>query len=176
MEQFHEIVPEFIINCSGACFTAKVEVEQFHEIVPELFRNCSGVFSLLFYSKKWMWNNFTKLFLNCSGIVPVRFSPVLQQKWRWGMFIFVPDLFRDPPCQAFCGGFRPSVYALNGLFNTEIAASSNPCISTVSREHLTENRKNSYKRPRVFFAELLKSRGRPEEGRKLDSLHFYGVP
>ena len=119
MGQFHEIVPELIINCSGACFTAKVEVEQFHENVPELFRNCSGVLSLLFYSKKWMWNNFTKLFLNCSGIVPVRFSPVLQQKWRWGMFIFVPDLFRDPPCQAFCGGFRPSVYALNGLFNED---------------------------------------------------------
>ena len=59
---------------------------------------------------------------------------------------------------------------------TEIAASSNPCISTVSREHLAENRKNTYERPRVFFAELLKSRGRPEEGRKLDSLHFYGVP
>ena len=58
---------------------------------------------------------------------------------------------------------------------TEIAASSNPCNSTVSRDHLDENPKNSNERPRVFFAEMLKSRGRPEDGRKLDSLHFYGV-
>ena len=71
--------------------------------------------------------------------------------------------------------------ASEGLFlkaegATKMAASSIPCISTVSREHLAENRKNTYERPKVFFAELLKSRGRPEEGRKLDSLHFYGVP
>ena len=44
-------------------------------------------------------------------------------------------------------------------------------VNTLQR---TEN--NNYERPKVFFAELLKNRGRPEEGRKLDSLHFYGVP
>ena len=50
------------------------------------------------------------------------------------------------------------------------------CISTVSRDHLDENPKNTNERPRVSFAEMLKSRGRHEHGRKVDSLHFCSVP
>ena len=57
-----------------------------------------------------------------------------------------------------------------------MAASWNPHISTVPRDHVDENPKNTKERPRVSFAEMLKSRGRHEDARKLDSLHFYGVP
>ena len=57
-----------------------------------------------------------------------------------------------------------------------MAASSIHSIFTVSRDHLDENPKNTNERPRVSFAEMLKSRGRHEDGRKLDSLHFYGLP
>ena len=57
-----------------------------------------------------------------------------------------------------------------------MAASSIHCIFTGPRGHLDQDAKNTYKRPRVSFAKVLKSRGCYEEGRKLDSLHFYGVP
>ena len=57
-----------------------------------------------------------------------------------------------------------------------MVASSIPCMCTVSRDHFDENPKTTNERPRVFFAEILKSRGRPEDGRNLDSLHFYSVP
>ena len=58
---------------------------------------------------------------------------------------------------------------------TEMAASSNPCIFTGSRGHLDECAKNTTELPRVSFAKVLKIRGCYEEGRQLDSLHFYRV-
>ena len=58
----------------------------------------------------------------------------------------------------------------------KIGASSIHCIFIESRGHIHELRKNTNKRQRVFLAEMLKSRGRQEHGRKLDSLHVYRVP
>ena len=57
-----------------------------------------------------------------------------------------------------------------------MAASSNPCIFTGSRGHLDESAKNNNELPRVSFAKALKIRGCYEEGRQLESLHFYRVP
>ena len=47
---------------------------------------------------------------------------------------------------------------------------------TGSRGHLDESAKNNIELPRVSFAKVLKIRGCYEEGRQLDSLHFYRVP
>ena len=57
-----------------------------------------------------------------------------------------------------------------------MAASSNPSIFTVSRDHLDEGPKNTNERPRVCFARILNIRGCHEEGRKIESLHFISVP
>ena len=57
-----------------------------------------------------------------------------------------------------------------------MAASSNPCIFSGSRGHLDESAKNNIELPRVSFAKALKIRGCYEEGRQLESLHFYRVP
>ena len=57
-----------------------------------------------------------------------------------------------------------------------MAASSIHSIFTVSRDHIDEGPKNTNERPRVSFAKLLKSRGRHEDGRKLESLHFLQCP
>ena len=53
-----------------------------------------------------------------------------------------------------------------------MAASSIHCIFTVSRDHLDEGPQNTNERPRVCFPKVLKSRGRHEDGRKLESLQF----
>ena len=57
-----------------------------------------------------------------------------------------------------------------------MAASSIHCIFTVSRDHLDEGPKNTNELPRVCVAKVLKIRGCYEEGRQLESLHFYRVP
>ena len=57
-----------------------------------------------------------------------------------------------------------------------MAASSIHCIFTGSRGHLDQNAKNTNELPRVSFAKVLKIRGCYEEGRQLESLHFYRVP
>ena len=57
-----------------------------------------------------------------------------------------------------------------------MAASSIHCIFTGSRGHLDQDAKNTFELPRVSFAKVLKIRGCYEEGRQLDSLHFYRVP
>ena len=57
-----------------------------------------------------------------------------------------------------------------------MAASSIHCIFTGSRDHLDESAKNTNELPRVSFAKILKIRGCYEEGRQLESLHFYRVP
>ena len=57
-----------------------------------------------------------------------------------------------------------------------MAASSIHSIFTVSRDHLDEDPKNTNERPRAVFAHMLKTRGRHEHGRKLQSLHFYSAP
>ena len=57
-----------------------------------------------------------------------------------------------------------------------MAASSIHFIFIVSRDHLVQDAKNTFELPRVFFAKVLKIRGCYEEGRQLDSLHFYRVP
>ena len=58
----------------------------------------------------------------------------------------------------------------------KMAASSIHCIFTRSRAHLDESTKNTNELPRVSFANVLKIRGCYEEGRQLESLHFYRVP
>ena len=55
-------------------------------------------------------------------------------------------------------------------------ASSIHYIFTGSRGHLDQNAKNINELPRVSFAKVLKIRGCYEEGRQLESLHFYRVP
>ena len=57
-----------------------------------------------------------------------------------------------------------------------MAASSIHSIFTVSRGHHEEDPKNTNERPRVCFAKILKIRGCHEEGRQLESLHFYRAP
>ena len=57
-----------------------------------------------------------------------------------------------------------------------MAASSIHYIFTVSRDHIDEGPKNTNELPRVSFANILKSRGCHEDGRQLESLHFYSVP
>ena len=57
-----------------------------------------------------------------------------------------------------------------------MAASSIHCIFTGSRDHLDESAKNNSELPKVSFAKALKIRGCYEEGRQLESLHFYRVP
>ena len=57
-----------------------------------------------------------------------------------------------------------------------MAASSIHFIFRVSCDHNDEGPKNTNERPRVSFAKKLKSRGRHEDGRKLESLHLYNVP
>ena len=57
-----------------------------------------------------------------------------------------------------------------------MAASSIDCIFTGSRGHLDERAKKTNEHPRVSFANVLKIRGCYEEGRQLESLHFYRVP
>ena len=57
-----------------------------------------------------------------------------------------------------------------------MAASSIHCIFKGSRDHLDECAKNTNELPRVSFAKVLKIRGGYEEGRQLESLHFYQVP
>ena len=53
-----------------------------------------------------------------------------------------------------------------------MTASSIHCIFTVSRDHVEKFTKVVL----ISFAKILKSRGRYEEARQLDSLHIYGVP
>ena len=57
-----------------------------------------------------------------------------------------------------------------------MAASSIHCIFTGFRGHLAQDAKNTNELPRVSFAKVLKIRGCYEEGRQLESLHFYRVP
>ena len=93
-----------------------------------------------------------------------------------------PTLFLTmPPPAGTSGGFKGRGKRAEKRKKREerrekMAASSIHCISTVSRDHLDENPKITNERPRVSFAEMLKSRGRHEHGRKLDSLHFCSVP
>ena len=57
-----------------------------------------------------------------------------------------------------------------------MAVSSIHCIFIGSRGHLDESAKNNIEFPRVSFAKILKIRGCYEEGRQLESRHFYTVP
>ena len=57
-----------------------------------------------------------------------------------------------------------------------MAASSIHCIFTGSRGHLDQDAKNTNELPKVSFAKVLKIRGCYEEGRQLESLHFYRGP
>ena len=57
-----------------------------------------------------------------------------------------------------------------------MAGSSTHSIFTVSCDHLDEGPQNTNERPRVSFANILKIRRRREDGRRLESLHFYSVP
>ena len=57
-----------------------------------------------------------------------------------------------------------------------MTASSIHCIFTGSRGHLDESAKNINELQRVSFAKVLKIRGCYEEGRQLESVHFYRVP
>ena len=57
-----------------------------------------------------------------------------------------------------------------------MAASSIHCIFTVPRDHIDEGPKNTNELPRVSFAKILEIRGRHEDGRQLESLHFYRAP
>ena len=57
-----------------------------------------------------------------------------------------------------------------------MAASSIHYMFTVPRGHLDEGPENTNERPRVCFPKVLRSRGRHEDGRNLETLHFYSVP
>ena len=57
-----------------------------------------------------------------------------------------------------------------------MAASSIHCIFTGCCGQLDESAKNNNELPRVSFAKMLKIRGCYDEGRQLESPHFYRVP
>ena len=57
-----------------------------------------------------------------------------------------------------------------------MAASSIQCIFTLPRDHIDEGPKNTHELPRVSFANISKIIGCYENGRQLESLHFYSVP
>ena len=57
-----------------------------------------------------------------------------------------------------------------------MAASSIQCTFAVSPDLIDEGPQNTNELPRVCFPKVLKIRGCHEDGRQLESLHFYSVP